>query len=261
MTTASEHTRPVPTSVHEDAIDSPPGLVHSAWLRDMPWLVQGCTTRGSEVPSFDLGLFNSASSKEHVAACWDELRTATGLDRAMHARQVHGADVRYQVAGPTGLHLSDDCDGHVTGAVGVLLAVATADCVPVFVVDPGRRSVAALHSGWRGAAAGVLERGITVMVENVGSRREELLVHLGPSICGACYEVGPEVFEALDQPVPPGPKPIDLRAVLSERAARVEVPMGHITVSAHCTRCTGSGLYSHRNGDRQRQVGYIGVRP
>lgn len=260
MTAASEYTRPAPTSVNEVPVESPPGLVHSAWLRDMPWLVQGCTTSGPGAPCFDLGLFSAGSPQEHVVACWDELRAATGLNRAVHARQVHGAEVRFHGVGPAGLQIAADCDGHVTAEPGVLLAVATADCVPIFLVDPVSHAVGVLHAGWRGAAAGVLESGITVMVDRVGSSRDDLLVHFGPSICGACYEVGPEVFEALDQPVPPGPTPIDLRAILSQRAAKAGLPVDQVTRSAHCTRCTGSGLYSHRSGDRQRQVGYIGVR-
>ena len=99
------------------------------------------------------------------------------------------------------------------------------------------------------------------MVESFETQRMDLHVHFGPAICGACYEVGPEVFEALNQPVPPCPTPIDLRAVLVERAVAAGVDRSQVTVSGHCTRCTGSGLFSHRGGDAERQVGYLGVRP
>jgi hypothetical protein len=89
----------------------------------------------------------------------------------------------------------------------------------------------------------------------------DLLVHLGPAICGKCYEVGPEVFTALGLPAPRAPRPVDLRGVLAARAAAEGVDPSRLTISAHCTRCTGSGLFSHRGGDLGRQVGYIGVRP
>ncbi len=138
--------------------------------------------------------------------------------------------------------------------------MSTADCVPVFVVDPENRAVAALHAGWRGAASGVLERGLEVMADRVGSNAARAHLHLGPAICGHCYEVGPEVFETLQQPVPATPTPIDLRAVLAQRAMDAGVPRGQVTVSEHCTRCGDCGLFSHRGGDRERQVGYIGIR-
>ncbi|HAC06481.1 MAG TPA: laccase, partial [Gemmatimonadetes bacterium] len=57
-----------------------------------------------------------------------------------------------------------------------------------------------------------------VMQESVGSDPARIHLHLGPAICGDCYEVGSEVFEALEQPVPANPAPIDLRAVLAQRA-------------------------------------------
>ena len=68
------------------------------------------------------------------------------------------------------------------------------------------------------------------------------------------------MFEALEQPVPANPTPIDLRAVLAQRAVDAGVAQDQITVSEHCTRCGESGLFSHRGGDRERQVGYIGIR-
>ena len=68
------------------------------------------------------------------------------------------------------------------------------------------------------------------------------------------------MFEALGQPIPRGPRPVDLRLVLAERALANGVEPSRLTSSAHCTLCTGSGLFSHRGGDRGRQVAYIGVR-
>ena len=248
-------------------VASPPALIHPEWPARFPWLVQGTTVRGRAREPFDLGLYVGGSSEVEVRRRWSELVDGAGVGYAVHARQVHQSTVRpHGGAGPSAdrrspssLHIVDDCDGHTTACAGVLVTVAVADCVPVFVVDAERRAVAALHAGWRGAAAGVLEAGLGTMRSEYDSSPEDLDVHFGPSICATCYEVGPEVFEALGQTVPGGPAPIDLRAVLAHRAMRAGVRTDRITISTHCTRCTESSLFSHRGGDPFRQVGYIGI--
>ncbi len=178
----------------------------------------------------------------------------------VHARQVHGSTVRFHRETSPGLHLAEACDGHATADEGVTLAVTTADCVPVFLVDPERKAVALLHAGWRGAAAGILERGLNVLGERVGSTPRDVSVHLGPAICGACYEVGPKVFDALGLEVPSGPQGIDLRRHLAQRAIANEITVESISISSHCTRCGGVRLFSHRGGHRQRQAAFLGVR-
>jgi YfiH family protein len=233
-----------------------PAVVQPEWKERFPWLVQGTTRAAS---GFDLGLFSDASSPRDVLTRWDRLRAETGMSMVACAHQVHGGAVRWHGEASPGLHLSDPCDGHATAAAGTLLGVTIADCVPVFVVDPRRRAVALLHAGWRGTAAGILERGVAVLVERASSRPAGLHVHLGPAICGRCYEVGPEVFEALGLTRPGRPTPLDLRAALARRAAYAGVPAEHLTVSTHCTRC-GDGFFSHRAGDRGRQVGFLGIR-
>ncbi len=251
----------VATSAREVVIEAPPALTVEAWLAAFPWMIQGFTTRGPGLTRpFDLGLFGDASMAGPVLEHWEQLRVATAQPRVVHARQIHGARVRFHQQGPAGLHLAEPCDGHATATPGIVLCVATADCVPVYVVDPEHEAVAVLHAGWRGAADGVLERGMRVMRERASTNAARVHLHLGPAICARCYEVGPEVFQALQQPVPAKPMPIDLRGVLARRAIDVGVPPGQITVSQHCTRCTDSGLFSHRDGDRERQVAYIGIR-
>lgn len=233
-----------------------PAVVHPEWKERFPWLIQG-TTRATA--DFDVGLFSDASSTRSVLTHWDRLRRETGMSVLACARQVHGATVRWHAPSPPGLHLFDPCDGHATGAAGTLLGVTIADCVPVSVVDPRRRVVALLHAGWRGAAAGILERGLAVLAERATSRPVDLEVHLGPAICGACYEVGPEVFEALGLAGPRSPTLLDLRAVLAGRAVDAGVSPHRVTVSTHCTRC-GKEFFSHRAGDRGRQAGFLGIR-
>jgi YfiH family protein len=255
--------KPHPTAsvrrVRETLDPRVPALVLEEWSAEMPWVVQGTTTRGPANDPFDLGIFSEGTSTDAVRANWTRLLAATGMRAALHARQLHGSEVRRHGAPrPDGLRLVADCDGHTTGEPGMLLAVSAADCVPVFAVDPAERSVAVLHAGWRGTAAGMLERGLAALGD--GDRVGALRVHLGPAICGRCYEVGPEVFEALGLPAPDGPELLDLREVLARRALSLGVTPARLTISEHCTRCTGSGLFSHRGGDRGRQVGYLGIR-
>lgn len=251
---------PEAARVRERHVTVIPALIHPGWDARMPWLVQGTTTRELEGRAFDLGLYAGASPESRVRANWTKLLAATGMDRVVHAPQVHGADVRFHGSTRQNSGPPEPCDGHVTVQPGVLLAVTVADCVPVFVAAPGRRAVAVLHAGWRGAAAGVLERGLSVLARDLGVASSDVEVHLGPSICRRCYQVGPEVFAALGQKVPDGPRPIDLRGVLAARAVRAGVAASAISISEHCTRCTGSHLFSHRGGDAERQVGYVGIR-
>jgi YfiH family protein len=84
-------------------------------------------------------------------------------------------------------------DGVMTDVPGVMLGVGVADCVPVLVADVKRRAVAAFHAGWRGTLARIVERGIGTMRMRYGSRPEDLVAVVGPSIGGCCYSVGEEV--------------------------------------------------------------------
>jgi len=249
---------PVGRYVTETSTHEPPGYTHLEWKRRFPWLVQGTTGRGSQAEPFDLGIFAVAAARD-VMEHWERLRTASGLPAVMHAQQVHGAEVRVHTMSPAGLHLTRECDGHATLDAGVLLTVTTADCVPVFIVDPVRGGIALLHAGWRGTAFGILERGIETL-SAASSERADLHAHLGPAICGECYEVGPEVFEALKLPAPSSPEPVDLRRVMAHRIHEAGVPAEQITLSTLCTLCGGHGLFSHRGGDGGRQVGYLGMR-
>jgi hypothetical protein len=236
-----------------------PRFVHPEWSREFPWLVQGVTTRGVGPDPFDMALFGTGRSFE-VMMRWESLRRATHMDRVVHGRQVHGATVRLHEAGPPGLQIVPSCDGHATAAPGVLLTVGLADCVGASLVDPARRAVALLHCGWRGTAAGVLEQGSEALVERLDSDPRDLHLHLGPAICGDCYEVGAEVHEALGLDARGVATPVDLRAVLASRALAMGLALSHISVSAYCTRCGDSPFFSHRGGDPERHQSFLGIR-
>ena len=121
------------------------------------------------------------------------------------------------VAVGTGWLRQRGVDGHVTDVPGTALAVTVADCTPVFVAHP--RAIALLHAGWRGTASQILRVGLEAMLA-LGCPANECEVHLGPSICGNCYEVGPEVFERhhRNRRLPPRGM-LDVRAILSKQAA------------------------------------------
>jgi polyphenol oxidase len=84
-------------------------------------------------------------------------------------------------------------DALLTATPGLLLAIQTADCLPVILVDPKRRAVGAFHAGWRGTVKRIVEKGVGEMRRRFGSRPGDLKAAIGPGIQGCCYEVGEEV--------------------------------------------------------------------
>jgi len=239
-----------------------PLWVHPEWEARFPWLVQGTTGRGSGGEEFDLGL-SGAQPAGRVLDRWRRMLASADLPAAVHARQVHQADIWiHREVGAPGILVMDGVDGHVTDRPGLLLSVGVADCTPVSIVHPRTRAVVLVHAGWRGTAAGIVERGINRLVESWRSAPEELWLHCGPAICGACYEVGPEVHAAIhpDRPVPSTNTPIDVRAAIVERALGMDLAAEQVSVSTHCTRCGSPDFFSHRAGSRGRQMGVLGVR-
>lgn len=238
-----------------------PLWVHPEWQERFPWLVQGTTGRGDAAAPFDLGLFGAQPVGE-VVSRWERLREATGIRRAVHSRQVHRAEIQVHATGAAaGLLIGSGYDGHATREAGVLLTVSVADCVPVYVVDAASRALALLHAGWRGVAAGIVERGLEwIRGGEGGASAREFWLHCGPSICGRCYEVGPEVHAAVrpDRSPPSSPTPIDLRAAIATRAVAAGVDAARLTESAHCTRCGPGEFFSHRGGSAGRQMAVMG---
>jgi YfiH family protein len=129
---------------------------------------------------------------ESAGASWDGVlgRVGAGLPIVV-PRQVHGTRVVDAVAGD-----APRADGLVAARPGLLVGVVTADCVPVLLVDRRRRIAGAVHAGWRGTAAGVLEAAVEHLRRAFGTPAAEVEAVVGPAIAGCCYEVGPEVFEA-----------------------------------------------------------------
>ena len=238
-----------------------PLYVVTDWADRFPWLFAGITHAGSGSDPFDLRLFGEPAP-QRAPARWKSLLKASAFKTIVHAHQLHETRIVIHDRVENGVReTKGGADGHATADSGVLLAVTVADCVPVYLLDADARAVALLHAGWRGAAAGILLRGIALFGQRWGSDPARLLLHLGPAICGACYEVGPEVFRALGMDVPLHAAPVDLRGALAEQARAAGVPPESITVSSLCTLCGDRNLFSHRAGRSERQVAVLGIRP
>jgi polyphenol oxidase len=206
----------------------------------------------------DLAL-NGSGPVGEVLGRWQALRSAIGASgpgsRFATAIQVHGIRVLEHALGWTGWLRVDDADGHFAAHPGIGLGVTVADCVPVFLAHPSR-AIGLAHAGWRGTADGILPTTIEVF-RSAGLTPSDLRIHLGPAICGRCYEVGPDVYARLTGRRPDGPRPIDLRAILADQARAAGVRF--ITTSPSCTRCDNELYFSHRAGDAGRQVAAVGT--
>ena len=208
------------------------------------------TTRAAG--SFGVG---SDEPVRDVMARWDRLRAelAPSGPRLATAHQVHGDRVIAHGVGWEGWLRCGDADGHLALERGTGAAVSVADCVPVFIAHASG-AIALLHSGWRGTAARIVERAIDTL-ESRGIPSVELRVHLGPAICGGCYEVSPDVFERLTGRTVDRATTVDLRQLIADHARSRGVR--DISTSARCTRCDNDLYFSHRAGDGGRQLGVM----
>jgi YfiH family protein len=190
-----------------------------------------------------------------VTERWTQLRDELrfGGPRLATANQVHGDRVLVHHDCWSGWLRADDADGHASVSRGTALAVTVADCVPVFIAHPSG-ATSLLHSGWKGTAARIVEKGIRALVDR-GFAAAELYVHTGPSVCGDCYEVSADVYERLTGKNPGKPTTVDLRALIADQARAAGVK--HISTSASCTRHDNDRFYSHRAGDTGRQLGVM----
>lgn len=212
---------------------------------------------GAFVTTRSAGSFATAGEEPvgEVMARWSAVRLELGEAgrRFVTASQVHGALVLEYPDGWSGWLRGDEGDGHILAAPGMSAAVTLADCVPVFIAHPSGAG-ALLHAGWRGTAAGILPACIERMAA-LGLAPAELRVHLGPAICGGCYEVGADVAARLTGSSTSGPVRVDLRAVLEGQARASGVRA--TSVSPECTLCDNELFFSHRAGDRGRQLGVL----
>lgn len=182
-------------------------LLHSEKLDRLGWLVHAFSTRLGGVSrryggsALNLGFTRDdsrAAVERNRGLFLKELGVADGRKSwpLVSLRQIH-SDLIHRVDGmPAQLLVGD---GLVTDTPGLALAVQTADCLPIILVDKKRRAVGVFHAGWRGTVKRIVEKGVGEMRKHFGSDPRDLVVAIGPSIRGCCYEVGEEVrtrFEA-----------------------------------------------------------------
>ena len=205
----------------------------------------------------DAGTFGTAGREpvgEVMGRWWSLVESLEAYaPRLATSRQVHGNRVLVHRLTWEGWLRADAADGHVAPERGTALAITVADCVPVFVAHPSG-ACALLHAGWRGTAARILDRGVAELVR-AGLDARDLRVHLGPSICGRCYEVGPDVYHQLTGQSASAARCVDLRAILAHQAKNAGIT--HVSISEYCTRCDNDRFFSHRAGDAGRMLGVM----
>ncbi len=157
-----------------------------------------------------------------------------------------------------------DVDGLVTDVPGVALITHHADCVPLFFVDPVHKAIGLSHSGWRGTAGKMGAVTVEKMRKEFGSRPEELVAAIGPSICRKCYEVSEDVYRAFSESFLPedvsavfdrkgnGKYQLDLWEANRRILIRAGVREENISVTGYCTHCHPDLLWSHRTLGKDR---------
>ena len=204
------------------------------------------------------------------AAVVEALGGSPGLSLAL-VRQIHSGRVRRVKAGEK--MLGDDGralyegDGLISDAAGMLLGVQAADCVPVLAVDARLRVAGAFHAGWRGTVVRIVEQGIRAMQAEFGSRPEEMMVAIGPSIGACCYAVGGELMGQFAGDLfekRAGKMYLDLWEANRRQALAAGVLAERITVMGECTSCSDADgerrYFSHRAevGRTGRGMGLVG---
>ena len=246
-----------------EAVEAPvgdaavPRLELAAWAQRYG-LVAGITTRGQGA-GFSLGLWSDEPVGQ-VLSRWRAFRAAfqPGFPAIVLSHQVHGTVVQWHERLPEGWLVLDGLDGHATVERGTLLTITVADCIPIYLTVPQKGAIALMHAGWRGAASGVLSRGIELLKWRGFAKATEIVMHCGVGICGACYEVGSEVSDRFGLAPHVAPVRLDLRAVLVRQAQ--ELGVEQVTVSPWCSAHDRGRFFSHRaSGGRDgRMVAYLG---
>lgn len=175
--------------------------------------------------------------------------------------QVHGTGI-VAVSRQTPKKALAQTDALITNERGIGIAVLSADCVPVLLYDKRRRAIGAVHAGWRGTAARILEKTLLAMQEQYGSQGEDLIACIGPSVCQESYEVGQEVIASIQQAFP---NSSDLLIDLPDQKAKLDlwqanrlqllefgVPPGQIETANLCTLQHNRHFFSARKGDSGR---------
>lgn len=196
---------------------------------------------------------------------------ASDQTHTTNVRVVTEADRGNGVVKPKAFH---DVDGMITNVPGIVLCTYYADCVPLYFVDPVHHAVGLSHSGWRGTVGKIGKVTVQKMEQEFGSRPEQLLVAIGPSICQDCYEVSEDVIQQFQEAFSEkdwerlfykkenGKYQLNLweanRLVFQEAG----IPAENISMPGICTCCNPQFLFSHRasHGKRGNLAAFLGIR-
>lgn len=217
------------------------------------------TTRAGGVSEGEYGSMNlglaSGDDPAKVARNRALLRESLPGDPP-YLRQMHGIDVADLDQPASGQRTADAA---MAATPGVVAGVLTADCMPLLITDRAGTRVAAVHAGWRGMAAGIVER----TIEAMGIAPRDLLAWMGPTIGPDAFEVGPEVrevFMAADPaaqrafvPGKPGKYMADLYLLARQRLARSGV--GEVSGGGYCTFHEPQRLFSYRRVQKSGRMG------
>lgn len=241
-----------------------------AWEK-LGWLWHGFSTRRGGVSraycaedapgELNLG-FTQADSTQAVARnrrLWIEAVAGDPSTPLISLRQIHSSILRFVVAADASREIPWKADGLMTAEPGFLLAVQTADCIPVLVVDPKRRAVAAFHAGWRGTVKRIVESGVGRMRLEFGSRPEDLLASIGPGIGPCCYAVGEEVLSSFHSQFAYA---ADLfREVFDSDPVKAKYPMLFLSQRAPGHTAMGPSLHLDLFEANRRQLLAVGLKP
>ena len=205
---------------------------------------------------------------ENVEENYRRFFAALDMDSAypVLSRQVHRDDVRLCTAADAGKGLirdrDYDADALITAEKGLPLVVFSADCGILLLHDPDAGCVGAVHAGWRGCAAGIVEKTVREMVRLLGARPERILAAVGPCIGKCCFETDGDVADAFHELMDPavderiercGDKyHIDLKSINRLWLLRSGLDPSRIDVHPDCTKCRPDRYWSHRGMGGER---------
>lgn len=242
-------------------------ILQPAFGAEYPALLCALSTRLGGVSSGTFGMNLSFAVGDEPAAVEENRRRFFGaigvpMDSLVFQKQVHGDNVRHvRTAG-----VLDSTDGSCTATPGVFLCVTIADCVPVFLFDPGVPAVGVVHAGWRGTVAGIVRKGVNVMTRELGAVPSRMRAYIGPSAGVCCYAVGEEVVSGLPsscvRATGGGVMKADLKEANLQQLMLAGLPEDGITVDPACTICGSATYHSHRRdgAGSGRMMGVIGLR-
>lgn len=222
------------------------------------------TDRNSHSTAFEFTLsLSSSPDKTFIQKNRSLLANAMGIDhtRLYFPSQVHKTRI-VQVTKSTSREALQETDALITNEAGVCIAVMSADCVPVLLYDKKNNAVAAVHSGWRGTVARILQKTLHEMRRLFGTKGEDIFAGIGPSVSQDAYEVGEEVVDevkrafghdnALMIPVQSNKAKLDLWNANKLQLIEFGVLPSQIEISNLCTVKQNDHFFSARKGDTGR---------